>query len=949
MRTLDTYQNNPLIQKIHISRYFFTVIILILLNVIANAQTSVITGPEKGTLFSIGKNSSGTREWNDLGTGNSIGYVVEYGGLLIDPVQSISSNTALSTLITTNTATASQTLCNGGGTAAAFIGSTPTGGNGTYSYSWLSSTTSASTGFAVASGASTSINYSPGFVTVNTWYKRVVTSGTLMDTTTALSITIASAISATTSQTNISCNGLTDGIAGVYNMSGGTTPYSYLWDFGGTNDVESSLGTGTYTCTITDANSCTLENVFTITEPFVLSASLSSTDVLCNGGSSGTATVIPSGGTSPYTYNWSDGSSSNTASGLNANNYSVTITDNNGCQFNDSISVAEPNILSISISKTNSTCSSLANGVATASSSGGTSPYTYEWSTGEATASISSLAAGTYSVTVTDSHNCKSNSFISLTNNYSLTSTISSTNVSCNGGNNGSATILPSGGTSPYSYVWNNGDLTSVISLLSAQLFSVTITDANGCTSINSVTVTQPQIITTSITQTNVTCYGTANGTATIVVAGGTSPYNYSWTSGDTTAITTALDAQNYSVQIIDANGCTQSASVLITEPISLTVTTSSNDVLCNAGNSGSAMVTGVDGTAPYAYVWSTGGVANMENNLAAGTYTVTVTDANGCSSEGSVIISEPDVLVLTVSGVAANCGQSNGSASVVVSGGSGPFMYNWSSGGTADIENNLAAGNYSISVTDVNGCSQVNNVLVSNSAALSVAVSQTSVLCNGDNNGTIDLSVTGGSGNFTYLWSNGDTTSSVSGLSPISYSYIVTDAANCQSTGVVIITQPDLIVITSTTINETISNDGSIDLTVSGGVAPYTFSWSDGSSTEDLLNLASGNYTVTITDSYGCIHIETITVGSSVGINQHNLNTTFDVYPNPNNGKFTIKGNHGINLTLKNSLGQIVKRIQLTSNNLYAISVENLSAGVYFIQNEKDTSQTMKKIVVIK
>ena len=185
--------------------------------------------------------------------------------------------------------------------------------------------------------------------------------------------------------------------------------------------------------------------------------------------------------------------------------------------------------------------------------------------------------------------------------------------------------------------------------------------------------------------------------------------------------------------------------------------------------------------------------------------------------------------------------------------------------------------------------------------------------------------------------------------MSPISYSYIVTDAANCQSTGVVIITQPDLIVITSTTINETISNDGSIDLTVSGGVAPYTFSWSDGSSTEDLLNLASGNYTVTITDSYGCIHIETITVGSSVGINQHNLNTTFDVYPNPNNGKFTIKGNHGINLTLKNSLGQIVKSIQLTSNNLYAISVENLSAGVYFIQNEKDTSQTMKKIVVIK
>ncbi len=1622
-----------------------------------------VTGPEKGTLFSVGNNSpvtqtgkfaywnsgepnnwggsedfgeiysSGTGQWNDLGTGSSIGYVVEYGGLSTDPVQSITSNTTIYTLISTNTASSSQTLCNGA-TATAFTGSTPTGGNGTYSYSWLSSTTNASTGFVVANGTTNSINYSPGSLSVNTWYKRVVTSGTLKDTTSAIAITVdaaistsstqtnvncngaltgaasvvvsggtspysynwtpgnptgdgtssvmglaagtwictttdalgctvasvftitqpsaltvtstqtnvscnggsngsatvvanggttgytyswtpsggssaiasglstgtytcsisdanlcptvsstvtitqptllsattsqtnpscngstdgnatitpsggtapftyawspygqttatitglftanhacvvtdangctisksisivapngfgisgsqtniscngltdgiatgiftggttpysyawspsggigasatnlssgiytcnmtdahgcttsksftisqpavlsaafilvnnvscnggangkliiqasggtssynyawsnggsspihnslsvgtytctitdsrsctvvesnvitqptvvavssskinvscnsgstgsiqltptggtspytyfwnngittsslsslaagtytcnvsdansclkstsftitqPSAITSTTSQTNISCNGLTDGIAGVYNVSGGTSPYNYLWDFGGINDVESSLGTGTYTCTITDANSCTLEKNFTISEPLILSASLSSTEVLCNGGSSGTATVIPTGGTTPYIYNWSDGSSTSTSTGLASNNYSVTITDNNGCQFSDVINVSEPTVLSVSISKTNATCSSLADGVATASTSGGTSPYTYQWSTGETTASISSLAAGIYSVTVTDSHNCTSNSSITLSNIYTLSSSISSTNVSCNGGNNGFAAILPSGGTTPYSYAWINGELTSSINGLSANSYSVivtdnngcetsnsisisepntisanissveancfgnadgsaevistsggtnpysyawsngninstangliagiytvtitdnngctfnttatvgepstiisnvtttnascnglsdgtattlpyggsspysyawadgqttasaiglaaqtllvtitddhgcilnevvtiqqptiisssftstavscnggsdgeaiinatggtspyyyswstgsntnsetglgantflvTITDDHGCTAIESVTVTEPQPLATSITQTNVTCNGSANGTATIVVTGGTAPYNYSWTSGDTTTLATPLDAQNYSVQIIDAKGCIQSASVLITEPIILSVNITETDVLCNAGNSGTATALGNGGTAPYSFLWSTGGTADLENNLTAGIYTVTVTDLNGCSVESNITIVEPTQLIQSTSFAAANCGQSNGSASVVASGGSGPYTYNWSSGGTADVENNLAAGNYSLIVTDVNGCSQANTISVSNIGAPSVVVSQTSVLCHGDNNGTIDLSVSGGSGNFTYTWSDGDTTASLSGLSPISYSYVVTDAANCQSTGVVTIVEPDLIVITSTTINETISNDGSIDLTVSGGVAPYSYSWSDGSSTEDLSNLASGNYTVTITDSYGCLHMETISVGSSVGINQNNLNSLFDVYPNPNNGKFNIKGNHGSNLVLKNSLGQIVKRIQLTADNHYAVSIENLSTGVYFIQNEESNFLTIKKIVVIK
>ncbi len=1327
----------------------------------AEGKWTWVTGPEKGTLFSIGNNSpvtqsgqfafwntgepnnwgsgenfgeiysSGTGQWNDLGTGNSIGYVVEYGGLSTDPVQSISSNATISTLISSNTVSTSQTFCNGGGTAATFIGSTPTGGNGTYTYSWLSSTTSASTGFAVASGTTTSKNYSPGVVNANTWYKRVVTSGSLKDTTAALSITVdavisattsqtnvncngalsgatsvvvsggtstysynwtpgnptgdgtasitglsagtwtctttdalgctlatvitltqpsiltatksqtnvtcngsstgtatvvasggtasytyawfpsggsnatatgllagsytcaisdanscpvttktftitqPTALSATTSQTNVSCNGLTDGVAGVYNVSGGLGSYNYLWDFGGTNDVESSLSANNYTCTITDANNCTLEKNFTITEPLVLSASLSTTDVLCNGGSTGTATTIPNGGTSPYTYDWSDGSTSNTALGLNANNYSVTITDNNGCQFNDSISVAEPTALSLSISKTNSTCSSLATGSATASTTGGSSPYTYAWSTGETTATALSLAAGTYTVTVTDNHSCTSSQSITITNQVIISSVVTTDSTSCNGGSDGGAlvvasggvspytylwtsgattssiiglsasnysvtvtddngctysnsftvpqpnsistttsaiyascngssdgsvlvsntnggaapysflwttgntsvtvngltagnysvtvtdakgctlvagttiaepaaisgnvsvtdvtcfgltnggaiasptggtspytfdwsdgqttdtevglsaqtllltitdshgcmqnetvtisqpnsisstyisndvkcygesnadaTITASGGTAPYTYQWASGNLTNIETGLSAGIYSVTVTDFGGCTSIENVTIHEPLALSSTFTNVNVTCNGAANGTATIIVTGGTSPFIYDWSTGDTSSTINGLIPQFYSVSVTDANGCSLIDSLEITEPSAMQIYTTGINPLCNAANSGSATAVVNGGTSPYNYQWSSGGISDTENNLIAGTYAVTVFDINSCMVIDSITLSDPTAIAIISSSTQANCGQSNGSASASVSGGTGAYTYLWSSGGTNDIENNLSVGDYTITVTDANGCSKTQIIQVTNYGAPTVVVSQTNITCHGDNNGTINLAVSGGTGSYTYSWNTSDTLANLSALVANTYSYVVTDSANCQSTGMVTIVEPDAIAITATTVNETVSNDGSINLTVTGGTSPYTYLWNDGSITEDISNLASGIYTVTITDDNGCTHTESISVGSSVGINQHEFNSSFAVYPNPNQGIFNIVSNHVLTVALKNNLGQLIKNITLNAENNFSVSIDNLSAGFYFIQNEKDNSRTMKKIVVIK
>jgi hypothetical protein len=451
---------------------------------------------------------------------------------------------------------------------------------------------------------------------------------------------------------NVSCNGGSNGSASA-TATNGVTPYTYAWSpSGGTNATATGLSAGTYTVSVTDPNSGVSGSAtVTVTQPTTLTVSASvAANVSCLGGSNGSASATPSGGTSPYTYSWSPGGGTNSPqTGLTAGTYTITVTDNNGCTATASTTITQPSTgISVSASVTaNVTCGGGSNGSLSSSASGGTSPYTYTWSPGGGTNSTyTSLTAGTYTITVTDNNGCPGTASATITQPPILTVAIVPIGVACNGGSNGSASATPSGGTSPYTYSWSTGATNSSITGLSIGTYSIIVTDIIGCTTTASVIITQPLVlgVSTSITA-NVSCNGGSDGVVSATPAGGTAAFTYSWSNGETTSSATGLSVGTYTVTVTDANGCTASAaSATITSPPVLTANiTSSTNVSCYGYSDGSATVTAGGGTPGYTYNWSpSGGTAATATGLIAGTYTVTVTDANACTVTATVVITQP-------------------------------------------------------------------------------------------------------------------------------------------------------------------------------------------------------------------------------------------------------------------------------------------------------------------
>ena len=623
--------------------------------------------------------------------------------------------------------------------------------------------------------------------------------------------------------------------------------------------------------TVTDANLCTDTESITITEPTPLVASiLSSSNISCFGLFDGSTTASASGGTAPYTYSWSSGASTATASGLGAGVHTVTITDANGCTDSESVTITQPPLLVAStVLVNNVSCNGGSDGSATVSGVGGTLPYTYSWPLGDTSSTVSNLSAGTQIATVTDANGCSDTSSITISEPAVLVASAAMTlQVSCNGGNDGSATASATGGTMAYSFAWSNGDLTAIATNLSAGNYTVTITDANGCSDTASVTITEPLPITLVTTTSNVLCFGAANGTVSVVASGGTAPYTYLWSTGNTLSTATNLSPGTYGITVTDANGCTENSTATITQPTQLIATAVvDSNVSCNSGTNGQASASGAGGTAPYTFSWSNGDLDSLAENLSAGTFTVTITDFNGCIDTSSIIITEPTMLVLssTVANNVSCFGGIDGSASVNATGGTSPYTYLWSNGSTNTNLTNLAAGTIAVTVTDANGCIDTTSILISEPALLiaSTAVT-TNVSCNGGNDGAASALGVGGTMPYTYAWSNGATTASITGLSAGTYTVTITDANGCTDDEPVTITEPTILVGSAALINNVScngGNDGSVFAIGSGGTAPYTYSWSNGATGDTISSLSIGSYIVTITDFNNCEDTASITI----------------------------------------------------------------------------------------
>ncbi|QHL87503.1 T9SS type B sorting domain-containing protein [Nibribacter ruber] len=765
-------------------------------------------------------------------------------------------------------------ICTG---ATASLTATVTGAEGAVTYKWNTGETTASIA-----------NKPAGTYTVT------VTDGKACAVQKSFTVTqVVSPSDLAFTLTSTTC-GASNGIIKASGVTNGTAPFTYSLNGGAfqTTNTFSGLIKGTYSVQVKDANGCVYTESVTLQDiPGPTGITFTSQPTTC-GNSNGTITVTGvTGGTSPYTYSLNQGiyQTSGTFSALSAGTHTVMVKDANGCTFSKTVTVtnvAGPASFAITTGKT--TCGNSNGSITVTGVTGGTSPYAYSLNgtTFQSASSFTNVAAGTYSITVKDANGCTVAQSVSVDNIAGPTALAASTVSSTCGNNNGQLTLIGvTGGTAPYTYSLNNGTFQSAgtFSSLLAGSYTASVKDANGCTFTKTFVVSNiagPSNVTASTQAT--TCGGT-NGTITLTgVTGGTSPYTYSLdgTTFQTSASFSDLKAATYTITVKDANGCVFTKAVVlqnISGPTDYTLTATAT----TCGNPNGSVVASnvVGGTAPYTYSkdGTTFQTSASFSGLTAGSYSITVKDANGCILSKSISLSN----IAGPSAVAAStrsttCGASNGELLVTsVTGGTAPYTY--SKDGTTFQNSasflNLVAGTYTITVKDANGCTVAKTFTVSNITGPTAVTAKGIAASCLNNDGSLSITgVTGGTAPYSYsingsIFQNG---TSFTGLATGNYTVTVKDANGCLVTALVTVGKNVPTAFAATVASTTCGNsNGSITLgTVTGGTAPYTYS-KDGTTFQTattFTNLAAGTHTITVKDVNGCTFSRQITITNIAG-----------------------------------------------------------------------------------
>ncbi len=687
--------------------------------------------------------------------------------------------------------------------------------------------------------------------------------------------------------------------------SNATLPITFTYQNQTTqNPVFSDLTAGVYDVFAVDAVGCSQSlNVIISQDPTPTLSLVSTSNENC-GSNDGSFTVLATGGQGPYLYELSDGDikRSPTFSNLASGNYTVSVIDNNGCIATQSLTIQRTGNINVNIADMRDDNCNAASGSFRIAASGGQTPYTYDLGNGAVSSNqFSGLTAGNYSVTVADANNCSTVANININGGTAPVAAIDNiVQTSCNQPS-GSVSISVSGGRAPFQYNIGNGNVSSsTFSSLSAGNYTITVTDANNCTTNQSITINEPTTPSLSVLSTQNAACGNANGTISVVSNNGLAPYTYDIGNGITTNPNFSNLAEgNYNITVYDANNCTDVANVNISNsPTPSVEVISMQDASCNLSNA--ILTVEGSGIAPFTYDIGNGPTTNSTfTNLSEGTYTVTLTDDNNCTASTTIEIESTGGPQLNIRNTSeAKCDKDNGSFTVSVFGGFEPYTYDIGDGPTNNPEfANLAGGNYVVTLTDGNGCQATQSVTLGNLPAPAFGIGNIQDASCGEANGGFNVSAFGGLPPYKFtVGSNISDNPVFTDLAKGNYNVIVTDANNCSASllvGIEGIEMPevDIMNVQSTNCG---SADGSFDLQVTGGVAPYFFDIGNGESTNATFqNLTAGNYEVTITDASSCSQVKSIEIQAETEV----LLTVSDKLPSAcgdANGTFTLNASGG-------------------------------------------------------
>ncbi len=687
---------------------------------------------------------------------------------------------------------------------------------------------------------------------------------------------------------SVSCFGGQNGSLGVQ-VFGGSQPYQYLWSNDSTGQNLENLAAGWYRVVVSDANFCEKEDSFLVSQPAKLLVSVPIFDsVQCFGFKNGSIRAFPSGGAGGFTYHWSNGANTAFVNNLPAGNFSVTLTDQNGCTATGGAVLVEPNLLKFdSFQIQNPMCLGIATGKISPKISGGSPQYFWNWDNGKTTPTLQNLSSGKYSVTVTDRRGCsvqKSNLEISAPQVLDI-SLDSLRQIRCFGEENGRIEIDVAGGDAPYFVEWNGFPDDFVLENLFAGDFTAIVRDANGCRDSATFSISAPSaMLENSLVNTKTpSCFGEFNGQIETKTVGGQPPYQFFWNTGKTTEDISEVPAGNYQLTVLDARGCSFSLpQIILGQPDLLATQYFPKNIPCN-GTTGQIEIATTGGTTPYIYVWNFGDTTQNVYLLPAGNFAVTVTDANGCENKADslkIVNTNFDFQVNPIFEKNISCfGLADGRIVVELNGGTAPFKYSWShlpgfktSGAARDTVFGLSAGTFSVFVEDGGGCPAFSQTFeIEEPPPLLIdSVFVKNNVCKGGVDGCIEVFAVGGTPDLTFLWNTMDSEPLVCDLTAGIYKFTVTDAAGCTASKSAVVGEPSqgLKIVADHIFQDTCGNcNGEISVHTEFGTPGYQYSWSNDFDQATNTGLCPGEYFVMVTDQNQCTAVDSFEVSGAANL----------------------------------------------------------------------------------